>query len=109
MRDRKVGSVLVTHNGALVGIFTGRDAVGRVLALDRSASETTLEDVMTKNPVTLPPDRSAVDVIRLMQDRGFRHVPVIDGDKILGVVSKGEVRSPEYERIEGETIVWKLS
>jgi len=107
MRDRSVGAVLVTNAGQLVGIFTGRDAISRVLAPDRDAAKTTLAEVMTKNPCILPPGRSVVEALRLMQDGAFRHVPVLDDGRILGVISKGDARSPEYERVEAETVLWE--
>jgi CBS domain-containing protein len=77
MRERRVGSVLVVgDNGRLVGIFTGRDAVERVLAPGKSATTTRLVDVMTPDPKTMGPDKTAIEALRLMWDCGFRHVPV---------------------------------
>jgi len=108
MRDRHVGAVLVTDSSRrLVGIFTGRDAVCRVLAEGKDPATTTLGEVMTSNPHSLPPTRTAVDALRLMQDCGFRHVPVVDRDKLLGVVSRGDFRAPEQDRIEEETLLWE--
>jgi CBS domain-containing protein len=67
MRDRRVGAVLVTDGDRrLVGIFTGRDAVHRVLAEGRNAVRTTLADVMTLNPDTMPPGKVAIKALRLM-------------------------------------------
>src|SRR5262245_11176867 len=68
MRDRRVGAVLVTDNRQrLIGIFTGRDAVVKVLAHGRDPKATPLADVMTLNPVSLPPGKTAIDALRLMQ------------------------------------------
>ena len=65
MRDRSIGAVLVTNEmGHLLGIFTGRDAVGRVLAAGKSAARTKLNEVMTSNPTTMSP-QMAVDALRL--------------------------------------------
>ena len=77
MRTCRAGSILVTGDaGRLVGIFTGRDAVCRVLAQRRDPSSTRLADVMTRDPKTMPPDQTAFDALRIMADGGFRHVPL---------------------------------
>lgn len=108
MRDRRVGAVLVTDaEQHLLGIFTGRDAVGRVLAEGKDASATTVGDVMTRHPDTMPPGRSAIEALRMMQDGGYRHVPVIDNGKVVGVVSKGDFRGAEQDRLDEETGIWE--
>jgi CBS domain-containing protein len=108
MRDRSVGAVLVTdRDGRLVGIFTGRDAVGRVLAEGKDAKQTTLGEVMTPDPCTMPPTGTAIEALRLMQDGGCRHVPVVAGDKIVGVVSHGDFRGLEAARLDEETGLWQ--
>lgn len=107
MRQRKVGAVLVTDDGAqLVGIFTGRDAVGRVIAEGRDPEATVLADVMTRNPHTMPPGCAAIEALRMMQDCGCRHVPIIENGKILGVVSKADFRGVEVDRLDEETGLW---
>lgn len=108
MNDRHLGAVLVTEkHGRLVGIFTGRDAVCRVLAAGKSAATTKLKDVMTAAPVTMPADKTVIDALRLMWDGGFRHVPVIDDDKLLGVVSRGDFKGLEQSRLEEERELWE--
>lgn len=108
MSERKAGSVLVIdENGALVGIFTGRDAVCAVLANNRDAATTTLDEVMTSNPVTMSPELTAIDALRLMWDGGFRHVPLVKGGKVLGVVSRGDFRGDEHSRHEDERNLWE--
>jgi CBS domain-containing protein len=108
MRDRRVGAVLVTGaSGELVGIFTGRDAVCRVLAEGLNPMLTTLEDVMTRQPDTMPPGRSAIDALRTMKDGGYRHLPVVDGEKIVGIVSRGDFRGLEQDRLDEETGLWE--
>src|SRR5438067_3699886 len=83
MRDRGIGAVLVTEDdGRLVGIFTGRDAVHRVLAEGKSASDTKLADVMTRDPDTTPPVKTAIEVLRLMEDGRYRHVPIVENGKL---------------------------
>ena len=108
MRDRRVGAVLVTEGERqLVGIFTGRDAVSRVLAEGRDAAKTRLEQVMTPNPDTMPPGQTAIEALRLMQDGGYRHLPVVKRGKVVGVVSRGDFRDLEQARLDHETGLWE--
>jgi len=108
MSERRAGSVLVTdEKGALVGIFTGRDAVCGVLARGKNAAKTTLSQVMTPNPVTMSPDKTAIDALRLMWDGGFRHVPLVQGERLFGVVSRGDFRGDEHGRLEEERELWE--
>ncbi len=107
MRERQVGAVLVTEGDRrLVGIFTGRDAVG-VLAEGKSAGKTTLGQVMTPEPQTIPPRQKAIDALRLMQDGGYRHLPVIENGKVVGVVSRGDFKGLELDRLDEETGMWE--
>ena len=108
MRDRRVGAVLVTEGERqLVGIFTGRDAVSRVLAEGKDASKTRLDQVMTPNPDVMPPGRTAIEALRLMQDGGYRHLPVVKQGKVVGVVSRGDFRGLEQSRLDEETGLWE--
>jgi CBS domain-containing protein len=108
MRDRRVGAVLVAdHHGRLLGIFTGRDAVCRALAQGKDPDVTKLEEVMTHKPDTMPPGKTAIEALRLMQDGGYRHVPVVDEGKIVGIVSKGDFRGVEQDRLDEETGIWE--
>jgi CBS domain-containing protein len=102
MWRRKCGCTLVIDKGQhLSGIFTGRDAV-RVLATAEDAAATRLKEAMTSNPVTLTPESSAIDALRAMDDGGFRHLPVIDNGRILGVVSRGDFTGIEIDRLDEE-------
>jgi CBS domain-containing protein len=108
MRDNRAGSVLVTNEGgSLIGIFTGRDAICRVLAADLVAAKTKLGDVMTASPITMAPDQTAVDALRMMWDGGFRHLPLVKSGKILGVVSRGDFKGYEYTRHDEERELWE--
>jgi CBS domain-containing protein len=108
MRDRRVGAVLVTEGDRrLVGIFTGRDAVGRVLAEGKDAATTALADVMTRNPDTVPPRQTAIEALRAMQDGGYRHLPVVAAGKVVGVISRGDFRGLEQDRLDEETSLWE--
>jgi len=108
MRDRQVGAVLVAEGDArLVGIFTGRDAVSRVLAAGRDPAATTLADVMTYNPDTMAPHHTAIEALRLMQDARCRHLPIVHEGKVVGIVSRGDFRGFEQDRLDAETGLWE--
>ncbi len=103
MHDRRVGAVLVTGpGGRLVGIFTGRDAV-RCLARGCDARHTRLREVMTADPVTLAPERSAIEALRLLDNCGFRHLPICRDGKAVGIVSRYDFRAMEHARLDEET------
>lgn len=108
MRARRTGSVLVTDDsGRLAGIFTGRDAVTRVLAAGKDAAQTKLADVMTAAPVTMTPDKTAIDALRLMWDGGFRHIPIVKNGEVVGVVSRGDFKGIEQDRLDEERELWE--
>ena len=87
MKQRNVGSVLVVDGGRLAGIFTERDALFRVLAAARDPATTTLGDVMTPQPQTMHPDEPFVRALRVMHEGKFRHLPVVEYGRPLGIVS----------------------
>lgn len=108
MRNHRVGAVLVTDPaGRLLGIFTGRDAVGRVVAEARDPRTTMLRDVMTSSPECLGPHCTAIEALRLMRDSGFRHIPVVHGERLLGVVSRGDFQGLEHARLDDESTLWE--
>ncbi len=108
MRDRRVGAVLVTEaDRRLVGIFTGRDAVHRVLADGRSAATTKLAEVMTRDPDTMPPGKTAIEALRLMEDARYRHLPIVENGKVVGVVSRFDFSGIELDRLDEETGLWE--
>jgi CBS domain-containing protein len=108
MRDRRVGAVLVTEvDQRLLGIFTGRDAVHRVLAEGRSATRTKLAEVMTPDPDAIPPGKTAIEALRLMEDGRYRHPPIVDGSKVVGIVSRFDFSGIELDRLDEETGLWE--
>jgi CBS domain-containing protein len=108
MRDRRVGAVLVIEgDNRLLGIFTGRDAVHRVLAEGRSAARTKLAEVMTRDPNTMPPGKTAIEALRLMEDGRYRHMPVVDGGRVVGIVSRFDFSGIELDRLDEETGLWE--
>ena len=102
MATRKVGAVLVVDEERLVGIFTERDVVFRVIAQDRDIHATRLADVMTPAPITIGPDKSFGYALLLMHENGFRHVPVIDKGSLIGIVSARNALDPELEEFVAE-------
>lgn len=108
MHETNADSVLVTDpRGRLIGIFTDRDAVCRVLAAGKNAETTPLEEVMTADPDTLAPDTSAIEALRWMWDGGYRHIPVVEGGRLLGVVSRADFKAAERDRLEVERELWE--
>lgn len=102
MRRRKCGGVLVVdRKGLLKGIFTGRDAV-RVIALKKDPVNLRLSSAMTKDLMTISPSCHAIEALRVMNDGGFRHLPVVESDKILGVVTRADFTGIELDRLDEE-------
>jgi CBS domain-containing protein len=107
MRDQRIGAILVLDaNDRLAGIFTGRDAV-KLLADGTTPAHTQLDRVMTPGPECIRPGDHALDALRTMSDGGFRHLPVLDGTKVVGIVSVGDFRSIEHARLDEETGYWE--
>jgi CBS domain-containing protein len=103
MAKKNVGAVMVVENELLVGIFTERDAVFRVMAQGRDAQTTKLAEVMTNEPQTVDPDKSFGYALLMMHENGFRHVPVIENGKPIGIVSSRNALDPEMEEFVAET------
>jgi CBS domain-containing protein len=96
MGERRVGSALVMDGDALLGIFTERDIV-RALGEHFDAAKHQVSEWMTRNPISVPPDTPARDALKTMLDGGFRHLPVLDGDRVVGVVSMRDLSRLESE------------
>lgn len=101
MHRHRIGAVLVTEGERLAGIFTGRDAV-RALADARDAM-TPVALVMTIRPVTISARETALDALRVLNDAGFRHLPVVEEGRVLGIVSRYDFRACEHGRLDEET------
>jgi CBS domain-containing protein len=91
MNDHHVGSVLVCEGGDPVGVFSERDVLVRVVAAQRDPRQTLVRDVMTTRLYTAAPDDTLLEVMRLMTDRRCRHVPVMEGESLIGLVSIGDL------------------
>ena len=102
MTQSKVGAAVVLEDGRLVGIFTERDALCRVLAQGRDARATRLADVMTRNPQTIHPDQPFGHALHMMYEGGFRHVPVVERGQALGMISARDALGPEMNEFVSE-------
>ena len=103
MNDNNVGSVLVMDGQTLVGIFTERDVLVRIVGDNRNPEATLVSEVMT-NPVrTIGPTATADDALRLMSDRRHRHLPVLENGKVIGLVSMGDI-TRAYIRSQQEQV-----
>lgn len=86
MGERRIGSALVMEGDRLLGIFTERDIV-RALGQHFDAAGHPVSEWMTQDPLTVPPDTPVEEALRTMFDHGFRHLPVVDSDRVVGIVS----------------------
>ena len=102
MADGNVDAVVVVEDDTVIGIFTERDAVFRVIAQDRDPHTTALADVMTPQPLTVGPDNSFGYALQLMHQRGFRHIPVVESGRPVGIVSSRDALDPEMEQFNSE-------
>ena len=102
MASRGVGAVLVVDREELLGIFTERDVVFRVVACGLDPDTTRLSSVMTREPKTIAPDKSYGVAMAVMHENGFRHLPVVDKGVPIGVVSSRSALDPELEEFVAE-------
>ena len=97
MMKGRVGSAVVVDGPWLLGIFTERDAL-RVAAAGVDPTTSTVKDWMTREPITVDPDTDSDDAAAIMATEGFRHLPVVEGDSVVGVVSLRDVLSARIRR-----------
>ena len=91
MADKKIGALMVMDCGKLVGIFTERDALSRVLAAGRDPRDTRVVEVMTTDPCCASPDMTVGDAMELVTKRQFRHLPIVANGKVQALVSSGDL------------------
>jgi len=100
MISRNIGAVLISERRILTGIFTERDVLTRVVGTDRDARELRLIDVMTRNPIRLPPSATAFEALTLMQEKAIRHLPVVDFTEVVGIVSIRDLFKTVHQNME---------
>lgn len=91
MAERNIGALLVMDDGELLGMFSERDYARKVILMGRSSKTTQVRDLMSSPPITTPGDASITDCMRLMTRNHIRHLPVMQGGSVMGVVSIGDV------------------
>ncbi|HEX4269545.1 MAG TPA: CBS domain-containing protein [Steroidobacteraceae bacterium] len=91
MADRHVGALLVMRGSELAGILSERDYARKVVLLGRSSAETPAWQIMTSPVITVSPDNSLQDCMRLMTEHRIRHLPVVEGGRVVGMISIGDL------------------
>ena len=91
MADRHVGALLVMKGTELKGIISERDYARKVILHGRSSAETPVWQIMSSPVITVSPDQTVQDCMKLMTDRRVRHLPVVDGSQVIGIVSIGDL------------------
>jgi CBS domain-containing protein len=102
LTQNKVGSVLVMEQGRLIGIFTERDVLRRVVGERRNADRTTVAEVMTRELVVMRPSSTVGDAMKVFSERRIRHLPVLEGGQVVGVVSQGDLNHWMIRDHQGE-------
>jgi CBS domain-containing protein len=101
MKKHSIGALMIVDEGHLAGIFTERDALFRVLAESRDPRKTHVADVMTGQLKTIGPDKAVGHALLMMYEGGFRHVPVVENGKPVGMISARDALGPELQEFEG--------
>lgn len=91
MADKDIGALLVIEEGKLIGIFSERDYARKVILKGRSSKETSVRELMTSPVVYIRPERSIQDCMALMTEKRVRHLPVMENDQLLGIITIGDV------------------
>ena len=91
MSSRDVGGLLVMEGDQIVGIITERDYTRNVILKGKASSETPVREIMTANVVYVAPDQTVIDCLRIMTEKRVRHLPVLDDDRLVGMVSIGDL------------------
>lgn len=102
MTEHCCGSVVVVEEGRPIGIFTERDLTRRVVAAGRDPATTALREVMTPDPDTIAADATVADALRLMDECCYRHLPVVDGGRVIGVLAPEDIPVSELLALGSE-------
>lgn len=103
MMEHNVGAVPVLRNGELAGILSERDIMNRVVAVGRTPGTTAVSEVMTANPRAVAADESIEECLFIMREFGFRHLPIVDGKELKGLVSLRDILMRQAAEIERQT------
>jgi len=91
MAEKDVGALLVVENDKLVGILSERDYARKMILHGKSSHDTPVREIMTERPICVQPNRTTDECMALMTEKHFRHLPVIENDKLIGVLSIGDL------------------
>ncbi|WP_128543693.1 CBS domain-containing protein [Larkinella soli] len=91
MAEKNIGAILVIDNGELTGIFSERDYARKGILQGRHSRETSIRDVMTSNLITITSDQPMEDAMILMSEKHIRHLPVVDQNELIGIISINDV------------------
>jgi CBS domain-containing protein len=91
MMEQRIGALPVLRDGQLVGIFSERDIMNRVVAVGRLPGTTKIAEVMTANPKAVDVNETVENCLYLMREFGFRHLPIVDGKELKGLVSSRDI------------------
>ncbi len=97
MADKNIGALVVVDDGAVTGIMSERDYARKVVLVGRDSRETLVREIMTTGPITVTGDTTVGSCMELMTDNRFRHLPVMDEERLVGVISIGDVVSAVIE------------
>ena len=103
MADKNIGALVVQEEGRLKGIFSERDYARKIVLLNRNSTDTLVQEIMTTNVITVTPNETVDNCMALMSDKKFRHLPVVDGGEIVGLISISDIVRAIIER-QKETI-----
>ena len=101
----RIGALMVVEGEKLVGIFSERDALTRVLAKELDPATTTLADVMTPDPIVISPDATVQQALDIMAAKGFRHLPVIEDTRIVAIVSIRDLYRSVKDQMESDILL----
>jgi len=93
MAEKNIGALPVVHGSELTGIISERDYTRKVILQGKSSKETSVREIMTRQLVTAKPDDSVAECMRLMTEKRVRHLPILDGTRMIGILSIGDLVS----------------